>query len=78
MSCRCRGWKKCAEHWPGRGHHNAKALEAAEKDLTAITGQHPIIMRSKKSIANFRLRAGMPIGMKSLCAGRACGTSWRS
>jgi large subunit ribosomal protein L5 len=43
---------------------NAKALEGAEKDLPIITGQKPIITRSKKSIANFKLREGMPIGLK--------------
>jgi large subunit ribosomal protein L5 len=48
----------------GEAISNAKALEAAEKDLAAISGQHPIITRSKRSIAAFRLRAGMPIGMK--------------
>jgi large subunit ribosomal protein L5 len=48
----------------GEAIQNAKALEAAEKDLTAISGQHPIITRAKKSIASFRLRAGMPIGLK--------------
>ena len=47
----------------GEAIANAKALEAAESDLTAITGQHPVITRSKKSIAAFRLRAGMPIGI---------------
>jgi large subunit ribosomal protein L5 len=48
----------------GEAITNAKALEAAQQDLTAIAGQHPVITRSKKSIANFRLRAGMPIGLK--------------
>jgi large subunit ribosomal protein L5 len=48
----------------GEAISNAKALEAAQQDLTAIDGQHPVITRSKKSIANFRLRAGMPIGLK--------------
>jgi len=48
----------------GEAITNAKALEGAEKDLLAITGQKPIITRSKKSIANFKLREGMPIGMK--------------
>ncbi len=48
----------------GEAIQNAKALEAAEKDLTAISGQHPIITRARKSIASFRLRAGMPIGLK--------------
>lgn len=48
----------------GEAITNAKALEGAEKDLPIITGQKPIITRSKKSIANFKLREGMPIGMK--------------
>jgi large subunit ribosomal protein L5 len=48
----------------GEAIQNAKAMEAAEKDLAAISGQHPVITRSKKSIAAFRLRAGMPIGLK--------------
>lgn len=48
----------------GEAVQNPKALEAAERDLTAISGQHPIITRAKKSIAAFRLRAGMPIGLK--------------
>jgi len=48
----------------GEAIANAKALEAAERDLTAISGQHPVITRAKKSIAPFRLRAGMPIGLK--------------
>ena len=48
----------------GEAVQNAKALEAAERDMTAISGQHPVITRAKKSIAAFRLRAGMPIGLK--------------
>ena len=48
----------------GEAITNAKALESAEKDLVAITGQKPVITRSKKSIANFKLRENMPIGMK--------------
>ncbi len=48
----------------GEAIQNAKALEAAEKDLVAISGQHAVITRSKKSIASFKLRAGMPIGLK--------------
>ncbi len=54
----------------GEAIANAKALEAAEKDLTAISGQHPIITRAKKSIAAFRLREGMPIGMKVTLRGQ--------
>ncbi|OGO07165.1 MAG: 50S ribosomal protein L5 [Chloroflexi bacterium RBG_13_57_8] len=47
----------------GEAISNAKALETAQADLQAITGQHVVITRSKKSIAAFRLRTGMPIGM---------------
>lgn len=47
----------------GESLANAKAMEAAEKDLTTIAGQHPVITRAKKSIAAFKLRAGVPIGM---------------
>jgi len=54
----------------GEAISNAKALEAAEKDLSAIAGQHPIITRSKRSIAAFRLRTGMPIGMKVTLRGK--------
>lgn len=48
----------------GEAIQDAKALEAAEGDLATISGQHPVITRAKKSIAAFRLRAGMPIGLK--------------
>ena len=48
----------------GEAIQNAKALESAEQDLVAISGQHPVITRAKKSIAAFKLRTGMPIGMK--------------
>jgi len=48
----------------GEAVQNAKALEAAERDLVAISGQHPVTTRAKKSVAAFRLRAGMPIGLK--------------
>ncbi len=48
----------------GEAIQNAKALESAEADLAAISGQHPVITRAKRSIAAFRLRTGMAIGMK--------------
>jgi large subunit ribosomal protein L5 len=48
----------------GEAIQNAKALEAAETDLVAISGQHPVITRARKSIASFKLRTGMPIGLK--------------
>ena len=47
----------------GEATQNAKALESAEKDLSTIAGQHPVVTRSKRSIAAFKLRTGMPIGM---------------
>ena len=47
----------------GEAITNAKALESAEGDLVAIAGQHVITTRSKKSIAAFKLRTGMPIGV---------------
>jgi large subunit ribosomal protein L5 len=47
----------------GEAVQNARALDAASGDLTAITGQKPVTTRAKKSIANFKIRAGMPIGM---------------
>ena len=48
----------------GEAIKNAKALEAAEKDLATISGQHPVTTRAKKSISAFKLRTGMPIGLK--------------
>jgi large subunit ribosomal protein L5 len=43
---------------------NGKAIDAASGDVRQITGQQPIIIKAKKSVAAFRLRAGMPIGLK--------------
>ena len=54
----------------GEAIQNPKALEAAERDLADISGQHPVITRAKKSIASFKLRAGMPIGMMVTLRGR--------
>jgi large subunit ribosomal protein L5 len=54
----------------GEAIQDAKALEAAEKDLVAISGQHPVTTRAKKSIASFRLRVGMPIGLKVTLRGQ--------
>ncbi len=48
----------------GEGKENAKALEAAARDLAVIAGQKPIIRRARKSVAGFRLRKGQPIGVK--------------
>jgi large subunit ribosomal protein L5 len=54
----------------GEAITNAKALEAGEADLGAITGQHPVITRSKRSISAFRLRVGMAIGVKVTLRGK--------
>ena len=43
---------------------NAKILESAMKDLEIISGQKPVIAKAKKSVANFKIREGMPIGCK--------------
>lgn len=48
----------------GEAKENAKVLEAAMSDMELITGQKPIKTISKKSIANFKIREGMPIGCK--------------
>jgi large subunit ribosomal protein L5 len=54
----------------GEAIQNAKALDAAVKDLAQITGQKPIVTRAKRSIAQFRLRTGMPIGAKVTLRGQ--------
>ncbi|MGB8454304.1 MAG: 50S ribosomal protein L5 [Anaerocolumna sp.] len=48
----------------GEAKENAKLLDAAVKDLEIIAGQKAIVTKAKKSVANFKLRAGMPIGCK--------------
>jgi large subunit ribosomal protein L5 len=48
----------------GEGRDNAKIMDFATADLQAISGQKPIVTRAKKSIANFKLREGVPIGAK--------------
>ncbi len=48
----------------GEATQNVKVLEAAERDLATISGQHPVTTRAKRSIAAFKLRSGMPIGLK--------------
>jgi large subunit ribosomal protein L5 len=54
----------------GEARENARALDTASADIATITGQKPVITRSKKSIANFRLREGMPIGVMVTLRGR--------
>ena len=48
----------------GEAKENAKVLDSAMSDLEIITGQKPVITKAKKSIANFKLREGQPIGCK--------------
>ena len=48
----------------GEAAHNSKALDSAVADLTIIAGQKPVLTRAKKSLAAWKLRAGMPIGAK--------------
>ncbi|MPN08236.1 50S ribosomal protein L5 [bioreactor metagenome] len=48
----------------GEARDNAKVLEAVVRDLNTITGQKAIVTKAKKSVANFKLREGMPIGAK--------------
>lgn len=49
---------------------NPKVVEVVQADLAAIVGQHPVVTRSKYSIANFKLRAGMPVGVKVTLRGK--------
>jgi large subunit ribosomal protein L5 len=48
----------------GEAVQDAKKIDAAVGDLTAITGQHPVVIRAKRSIATYKLRENMPIGVK--------------
>lgn len=68
----------------GEARDNAKMIDAIIGDVTAITGQKPVICKAKKSVANFRLREGMPIGVKVTLRGEKmyefidrAGPTWR-
>ena len=50
----------------GEARENAKVMDAVVKDLSAITGQKPVLTTAKKSIANFKLREGMVIGANAV------------
>src|ERR1700740_2703066 len=54
----------------GEAVQDSKKAEAAANDLSAITGQHPVITKAKRSIATFKLRKGMPIGCKVTLRGQ--------
>ena len=48
----------------GEAAHDAKVLEAAQKELALVAGQRPLVTRAKKAISNFKLREGDPVGCK--------------
>ena len=48
----------------GEAKENAKAIDSISGDLAKITGQRPVVCKAKKSVANFKVREGMPIGLK--------------
>jgi len=48
----------------GEARDNSKIMDAILNDLSAITGQRPVVCKARKSVANFKLREGMPIGAK--------------
>lgn len=53
----------------GEAKDNSKLLDSAVKDLETITGQHVVVTKAKKAIANFKIREGMPIGCKCTLRG---------
>ena len=53
----------------GEAKENAKVLDSAVKDLETITGQKVVLTRAKNSVANFKIREGMPIGCKTTLRG---------
>ena len=53
----------------GEAKENAKLLDSAVKDMEIITGQKAIVTKAKKSVANFKIREGMPIGCKTTLRG---------
>ena len=61
----------------GEARENSKVVDAIINDLQIITGQKPVICRAKKSVANFKLREGMPIGVKVTLRGTECMNSLR-
>jgi large subunit ribosomal protein L5 len=54
----------------GEAIQNGRAIDAASNDIKSITGQAPIVIKARKSVAAFKLRAGMPIGVKVTLRGR--------
>jgi len=56
----------------GAATQNAKLLESASREMGIIAGQKPVVTRAKKSISNFKLREGMPIGCRVTLRGDKC------
>jgi len=54
----------------GEATQNVKLLDSAVKELATISGQHPVVTRARKAIANFKLRKGLPIGAKVTLRGK--------
>jgi large subunit ribosomal protein L5 len=54
----------------GEAKDNARSLEAAVNDVRTITGQQPVVVKARKSVAAFKLRAGMPVGIRTTLRGR--------
>ncbi|OGW81828.1 MAG: 50S ribosomal protein L5 [Omnitrophica bacterium RIFCSPHIGHO2_02_FULL_51_18] len=54
----------------GKGSEDIKIVEAAQKDLSTITGQHAVITRAKKAISNFKIREGLAIGCRVTLRGK--------
>ncbi len=54
----------------GEALQNARAMESATRDLTLISGQRPVTTRARKSVAGFKIREGMPIGLSVTLRGR--------
>ena len=54
----------------GEAIQHAQALDAVQQDIAAISGQHPVITKARKSIASFKLRKGMPIGVMVTLRGK--------
>ena len=61
----------------GEARENPKVLDAVARDLGAITGQKAVITKAKKSIANFKLREGMPVGCKVMRVCPKCNKATR-
>ena len=60
----------------GEATANIKVIDSGTEELMRITGQRPVTTRARKSIAQFKLRQGMPVGSMVTLRGSACMSSW--